>query len=467
MAEEIRAELTKQDQANRELILHGNMWLVIFRLCIPLALYQSMAQLFKILDAKMASHISSEAVSAVAYLSQINLMISAIGGGLAIGASLKISQALGCGDYRMVKKRVSSLYALCAVFGGIVLALILPFTETFLQMVHTPQELIAIGKQYFCIDLISSVVMFFNNVYMAVERARGNTKRILYLNVGIILVKLLLTAWFVYGIQGNVTWIAAATLISQLLLLGIAVKNTHAKDSAFGFSMKAVVFDRQTTGPMIRLSIPVIIEKMAFSFGKVVINSMSTVYGALTVGALGISNNIGGITTSVQNGFQEGGAAIISQNLGARQYRRALEAFYKILAVNVVIGALGYIGTMCFLDSIAGVFAEGDLPFKELIMHIYRYEALGAVMLGINASVMALLYGYGMTRITLVINVSRVFVFRVPVLWFLQHFTDIGSDSVGIVMMVSNVSTGVMAGMIGFYFARRIKKKYQIKGEEK
>lgn len=121
MAENIQAELSEQDRKNRELILKGNMWLVVFRLCIPLALYQSMSQLFKILDAKMAAHISSGAVSAVAYLSQINLMISALGGGLAIGASLKISEAFGSGEYQLVKKRVSSLYALCAVFGSIIL----------------------------------------------------------------------------------------------------------------------------------------------------------------------------------------------------------------------------------------------------------------------------------------------------------------------------------------------------------
>ena len=39
------------------------------------------------------------------------------------------------------------------------------------------------------------------------------------------------------------------------------------------------------------------------------------------VGAMGVSNNLGGITTNPQNGFQEGAASIISQNLGARRYR--------------------------------------------------------------------------------------------------------------------------------------------------
>ena len=56
---------------------------------------------------------------------------------------------------------------------------------------------------------------------------------------------------------------------------------------------------------MLTLSFPVIVERIAFAVGKVIVNSMSTVYGSWTVGALGISNNIGGITTNPQNGFQE------------------------------------------------------------------------------------------------------------------------------------------------------------------
>ena len=57
----------------------------------------------------MASHVSAIAVSAVAYLSQLQNMISAVGTGLAVGSSLKISEAYGAGDYDMVKKVVYKL----------------------------------------------------------------------------------------------------------------------------------------------------------------------------------------------------------------------------------------------------------------------------------------------------------------------------------------------------------------------
>ena len=85
---------------------------------------------------------------------------------------------------------------------------------------------------------------------------------------------------------------------------------------------------------------------------------------------------------------------------------------------------------------------------------------MGVVTLGMNAAVMALLYGYGYTKLTLVLNAARLFVFRIPVLWYLQNFTDYGSESAGIVMMVSNISVGVMAVITSIFVVQRIKKKY-------
>ena len=73
-----QATLTPKDQAFRDFSLNGNMWRVVLQVGMPLALYQSLNQIFKILDTMMASHISASSVSAVAYLSQINLMLSII-----------------------------------------------------------------------------------------------------------------------------------------------------------------------------------------------------------------------------------------------------------------------------------------------------------------------------------------------------------------------------------------------------
>jgi putative MATE family efflux protein len=435
------------------------MWNVIFYVCTPLALYQSLNQLFKILDSIMAAHISAESVSAVAYLSQINLMLSAIGGGLAIGSSLKISEAYGAGNYELVKTRVSSLFGICGLLGLGILIFILPFTTKFLELANTPKELIAVGSTYFIIELIAMVISFFNNVYIAIERARGNSKRILYLNLFVIAVKLTLTACFVYVLKSGITMIAVATVVANLIISISAIINMRQKDNAFGFSIKSVSLKSKVVAPMLKISFPVMIEKVAFAFGKVIINSMSTMYGVLTVGALGISNNIGGLTTTPQNGFQEGAAAIISQNLGANNLKRALDAFKKVLIINIILGVIGMFLSLFFLDSISMLFAGSDQEFAKLIAKVYSYEALGAIALGINSAVMSLLYGFGYTKLTLLINFSRVFIFRVPILWALQRFTNLGSESVGIVMMVSNILVGALAVVIAVVVVKKVLKE--------
>jgi len=466
----MQADLSKKDEQFREFSLNGPMWRVVLYVGFPLALYESLNQLFKILDTMMASHIGASAVSAVAYLSQINMMISAVGTGLAVGASIKVSQAYGAGDFMLVKKRVSTMFAMCGALGIAILLVLVPFTPEFLRLMNTPEEFIADGSTYFRLELFGMVITFFNNVYIAIERARGNSKRILILNTAVIVVKLGLTAWFVYGLGGGINMISCATIISQSLLLLAACINMNQKGNAFGFSLRAISIKKEVICPMLTLSFPVIVERIAFAVGKVIVNSMSTVYGSWTVGALGISNNIGGITTNPQNGFQEGGSSIISQNLGAGRLKRALLAFRWVLYIDMLIGLVIMTASLLCLNQLAGLFAGDNAEFAEMIKQIYRFEAVGAIPLGVNAAVMALLYGFGKTRVTLVMNFCRVFLFRVPVLWALQQFTDLGNVSAGIVMAVSNVASGVLAAVVGVIEIRRICNTYDVRyfcGERK
>ena len=324
----IKAELSRRDARFLDMSLNAPMWRVVLYVGTPLALYQGLAALFTILDTMMASHISKESVSAVAYLAQLNLMLSSVGGGLAVGAGIQISRAYGEGDLVMVRRRVSSLYAVSLGAGLLMLAVILPFTDGFLRLAGTPAELIAVGRRYFIVQLFVMVVNFLNSVYIAVERDRGNARRIFLLNLAVILVKLTLTAYFVYVLESDLVMIAVASLLSELTMFVFAVRYSLVGNSAFSFSAKAVALrEKRVVEPMIRNSLPVIAEKALFAFGKTIANSMSTVYGALTVGALGVSNHLGGIATNPQNGYQQGSSAIISQNYGAGKFRRVLDAF--------------------------------------------------------------------------------------------------------------------------------------------
>lgn len=456
------SNVSKQDESFREYALNGPALKVLLTSCMPLALFQALQSVFKILDALMASHISSEAVSAVAALSQVTLMITALGTGLAVGGSIRISAAYGRGDYDTVRKLVATVYAMAVAVSVLVAVSLIPFAPAFLRLLGTPENLIAISTGYFRIEILTLVINFFNTVYIAIERSRGHAKKILVLNMVIILVKLTLTALFVYVLEGDLVMIAVATLLGQVLMLGYALFSMGRDEGAFRFSFRNIRLDRVTVLPVLNLSYPVATEKMLFAGGKVVVNAMSGVYGGLTVGALGISNNIGGLTTSWHMGMTDGAAPLISQNRGAGKYRRILELYGWLLAVNIAIGLLGLAIVSNTLPWLAQVFARSknnfDAEFSAMIVSIHRWEMLGYVTLGINSATVALLLGCGYTKLTLFLNVARVFAFRVPVLWAFQRFTSLGAEAVGLTMMVSNVCVGLAAIVVAIPVVRKLRR---------
>lgn len=456
------AGFSKADEQFRDYALNAPPLRALLSTCMPLALYQALSQIFKILDALMAAHISSNAVSAVSCLSQITLMITALGSGLAIGGCIKISEAYGQGDFELMRKRVAAVYAMAAVVSAAVAVTLIPFAGPFLRLLRTPEELIQTGAGYFRIEILTLVITFFNTVYIAIERSRGHAKKILVLNLSIIVIKLGLSALFVYVIQGGLALIAVASLAGQAALLVYALFSMSRDEGAFRFSPRNVTWKREITFPILNLSYPVVAEKMLFAAGKVIVNSMSGVYSALTVGALGVSNNIGGLTTGWHMGLQDGAAPLISQNRGAGKYRRTLRLYFWLVAVDVAIGLAGIIAVSNALPWLADVFALSkntfDETFREQIVAIHRWEMLGYITLGVNSATLALLLGYGKSKRTMLLNVSRVFVFRVPVLWFLQRFTAMGPEAVGVTMMVSNVCTGLAAIAMAVPLVRDIRK---------
>lgn len=464
------SEVSQKDEEYRQYALTAPPMRVLLTVCAPLALYQALQSIFKILDALMASHISSNAVSAVSCLSQITLMITAIGGGLAIGGSIKISEAYGKGEYDLVCRRTATLYAMAVLVSLGVAAALVPFAEPFLRLLNTPEELIATGAGYFRVEILCLVVNFFNTVYIAIERSRGHARKILMLNVGIISVKLGLSALFVYGMDGDVVMIAVATLASQLLLLAYALFSMARDEGAFRFSSRNIHMKRETVMPIVGLAYPVSAEKMLFAAGKVIVNSMSGMYGELTVGALGISNNIGGLTTGWHSGMMDGASALISQNRGAGQYRRTLRLYACLLVTDVAIGAVGLALVSVGLPWLAQIFAHSknqfDPVFQEMIVSIHRWEMLGYITLGINSATLALLLGYGYTKLTLALNVARVFIFRVPVLWALQRYTALGAEAVGLTMMISNICAGLSAIAVALPVVRRIRWKAKQEDEQ-
>lgn len=426
---------------------------------MPVVIYNSLSQLFQFVDTLIAASMSSTVVSIVSFISQISTMLAAIGSGLGVGGGIIIARHFGSGNMEMVRKRISSILFITFALAAVMLLAFIPFAQPFLRLLKMPEELIADGTKYFIIEITGFIFLFINTIYFSIEKSRGNTKTYMWCNILFITLKTTLNILFVYVLHGGMLMLPAATLISQGIITCIAIRTLTSKKNPFRISFKACSFEKSFVKTLAFLSLPVFLEKFVFAFGKVIVNSMCAFYGPDVIGALGVSNRLGGLSTQPPGGFQEGETALISQNLGNGNLDRALRVFYKVLFINLIFSLICFIVTGIFQQPLVTLFARDNESFAVSIAKIYYYERLDTILIAINTSVMGMLYGFGKTKIALYINIVRLFVYRIPSLYFFIHFTNLGIEAVGLAMLVSNGLVGITAGAVAIPLIVKIKKQ--------
>ena len=412
--------VAEKDLKKRELFLEGNILKGVLTVCVPMAAFQLLNELFRVFDLAITARINPESVAAVSFFNQLNNSVTAVGTGLSIGAGILIAGFYGAADYENVKKTVNTTFFL-AVGGALLLAISLILSGKWvLRLANTPEELVEIGWNYYRVIMVNLVFVFFNNVYVAIEKARGNGGRILGVNLLMAAAKFTLSGVFVLIFRQGVVMIAFSTLLSNLLVTLIGIYSLRDPKDVFGISLEYIRMDRLFIKKLFGISLPVMAEKFAFSTGKVVVNSVGVDYGTQTVGALGVSNSISALSTVPAGSIGDGGASIIRQNIGSGKKDRALKVFKSVFLVDVAWGTLGFLLTWIFLNPILSVFSGGDAVFAQLIRQIFLLEMLSNIFLAVHAAIMALLYAFGYTKLSFGINFARLFIFRLPILFALN-----------------------------------------------
>ena len=459
--------INEKDLKRREKILNGNLVMTIITICAPIFLYNLFNSFYAIIDAVVVSKINSTSVSAVASLSQIQHLLSSLGSGLAAGGGILVARQFGAGDMDKARFYSNQTVSLSNIIIAILLGTCIPLALPIMKISGVPSELISIGTGYFIVQIITLAFMFYNSVFIAMQKAKGNTKIMFVLNIVAMIIKLSLSVFFIWGLEfKNIVWVAISTLLGQMVMFAVLLVMMLKKDNVFIIKVQEFKLSSFECRKILSMSLPIFLGKFIFSFGKVSVNAMCKSYGPLVVGALGVSNNINGMVTTPVNSFEEGTSTIISQNIGANNLKRAIKTFKYSFFMATALGIVGYILVRFVCqDAIINLYnqnsqAEDTAMFLALIKSIHRYDSLSILALAVNSAVLGVLYGFGQTKMTMVLNISRVFVFRIPVLWYLQKFhSEIGAEAAGISMGISNICIAIASLTCLGIFLLKIKKK--------
>ena len=406
------------DIKRREMILSGSLFKVVLYICTPLAIYQLFNSAYNLIDQIICAQISTTAQNAVASIGQLKNAISAFGAGLAAGGAVFVSRFFGAGNVKDAKHASANLLFMSILLSIVLITILMPLAKPIMQLCQIAPESIEIGVGFFRLQLLELAFIGINNVFIGLEKAKGNSKSILKLNLLVLIVKMALTCLFIFGFKLNdIIYVELATIIGQAVLTGIGVVILFGKKNILQIKLANILPKKVYIAPILKYSIPIFFGKFIMSLGKVVVNGLcgnywNAVTDGLIVGTLGVSNNICGLITSPTNTFEEGESTIVSQNLGNKNLKRAIKAFSRTLILVGGISIIGYVSMRFFLiDALVELFTSSDelsATYKEMVKEIFVYDSLSILALGFNAAVLGLLYGFGKTGLSTILNFSRI-----------------------------------------------------------
>ncbi len=462
------AKLTKQIE-RRKLILSGDLWKTILVICFPIALYQFINSLSSVIDQMITANISAEASNAVGSISQIKNVFSAFGNGLAAGGAVLVARHYGAGKIKDARHSSGNLLLLSLILSAVIILIFLPLAVPIMRLCQLSDTAIEIGQNYFRLQLFELVFVTINAIFIGLEKAKGNSKLILILNLGVLLFKISLTSIFVYGFKvTDITWIEVATIISQAVLSVIGLILMFRKNNILKISITDLRPKKEYIKPIFILSIPIFFGKFVMNLGKVSVNALCGLYynattDGLIVGALGISNNISGLVTGMTSTFEESESSIVSQNLGNKNLKRPTRIFVRIALVSIIISVVGYILTrFVLIDYLVSLFnsdsSKGEY-YSEMIKSIYEFDSLSILALGLCSAVLGLLYGFGKTFLASILNFSRIGVRILSIIIMHYLFPDLSGPRVaGIAMGISNATIFLLAIIFLIIFYVNLKK---------
>ncbi len=302
---------------------------------IPLMLSLLINSLYNFVDSVFVSKISEDALTALSLAAPVQVLVSALGLGNAVGLNAVISKALGEKRPDKVKKTASAaiFIALCA--WVLICVACLAGIRWYFDWQSGGNEVIAAhGRDYLSICMLFALGQMGQWVFDRFVIASGKSHLFLFTLSAASLTNLILDPVFIFGLHMGTRGAAIATVIGQHmgLLAGILINRRWNREITFSFTLKP---DWQSVRDILKVGVPSTLVQVLTSFVTVAMNSILFAFSSTAVAVYGVCARMMGLCTVGVHGIDNGLIPIVAYNYGARRRDRVHESVRWALAYSV------------------------------------------------------------------------------------------------------------------------------------
>ena len=364
---------------NKDLTV-GRPETVLWKFCLPLFGSIIFQQLYNLADSFVAGKFVGEnALAAVGNSYEITLIFIAFAFGCNIGCSVVVSQLFGAKKLSELK---TAVYTTLIASGAVCLVLMVfgtAFCTDLLELIHTPQDILADSKLYLDIYIWGLPFVFYYNVATGIFSALGDSKTPFYFLAVSSLSNIAVDILFVTAFKMGVAGVAWATFLCQGVSCVLAVIVVFRRFRTIETREKPKLFSVPLLKKIAIVAIPSILQQSFISVGNIIIQSVINTFGASVIAGYSASVKLNNLVITSFTTLGNGISNYTAQNVGADKPLRVCQGFRAGLKLvwmlcvplTVLYFLAGQYLLYLFLDNPTGTAMQVGIQFLRILSPFY------------------------------------------------------------------------------------------------
>ena len=295
------------------------------RLIIPLIIEQFLSVMVGMADIMMVSAAGETAVSSVALVDLINVLIINVFSALATGGAVVCAQSIGAQELDRANRAANQLMYIVTAAALVIMALVLLLHRWLLGLLFGQVEPAVMegAVTYFVISAWSYPFIALYNGCAALLRAMGNSRASMYVSALMNVLNVIGNAVLVYGFHMGVAGVALPSLFSRAVAAAVMLALLHSGRGLVRIhGLLRFRFEPPTMAKILRIGIPNGLENSFFQLGRVVLVSLISTFGTAQTAANAVANNIDNFGVIPGQAMGLALITVVGQCVGAQEWEQ-------------------------------------------------------------------------------------------------------------------------------------------------
>ena len=431
----------------------GSVRSKLLLLAWPVMLSHLLQTFYNLADAFWLGKLGRQALVAPTITMHVVFLGFALAMGLGAAGTTLVSQYKGAGKEEMANRVAGQLLTLLTGIGLVLGVTGFLLTPYLLRLLQTPPDAWQMTYDYMRWIFAGIPLLFAFMVYQGVSTGLGDTVGPMQVNLISVILNVILDPILIFGLGPipamGVVGAAIATVFCRAIASIIGVVRLFRSKNGFRINVSDMKLDLPTVRKILKIGMPVGKGQMGTSLGFTVMIGIVNSFGSAVTAAFGVGNRIIHIAMVPAMGLSQANATAVGQNLGTGNVKRAEKSVKSSL---LLIGAILLpitVSMFFFGGDIAGAFVK-DQTVIDLGRTMFKITTPSVFVFGFLQVIMGSFQGSGHTVPVMVLNMSRLWVLRIPLAYILAYTVGMGTMGIWWAMFISNTVIA-LSGWLWFY----------------